>query len=179
MKKSLLVVALAGVVLALGVLFAVLRTGHHAETASPSPAEDLIVTIDNQVFSLRDGLAEIPAAAGSAGTNTVRIVGEPVMGDINSDGKDDAALLIRNDPGGSGTFYYAVVAVNDGGSWWATNTVLLGDRVKPEKVEYRDGRFVYRFLERRPEEPMATTPKVEKVVTLDFDPASQTISVAP
>ena len=176
MKKSLLVVVLAAVVLALGVLFAVLRTGHHPETASPSPAEDLIVTIDNQVFSLRDGLAEIPAAAGSAGTNTVRIVGEPVMGDINSDGKDDAALLIRNDPGGSGTFYYAVVAVNDGGSWWATNTVPLGDRITPQQVTFSGAEFHYRFLDRKPGEPMVAVPSVERTVDIRFDPASKTIS---
>jgi hypothetical protein len=52
----------------------------------------------------------------------------------------------------------------------------LGDRIKPERLDFTDGRFVYRFLERRPGEPMAAEPTVGKTVVVQFDPASDRIS---
>ena len=83
----------------------------------PSPEiADLAITIDDQTFVMTDGVAETAAQPGSATKNIVRIVGDPVAGDADGDGDPDAALLIQNDPGGSGTFYYAVVAINEVGS---------------------------------------------------------------
>ena len=170
----LVVAALAAV----AVLIFVMRSSLHHQVlqANPSSPEDLTVTIDQQTFNLRDGVAEVDAAPGSAAKNTLRIVGEPVAGDINGDGKPDSALLLRNEPGGSGTFYYAVLAVNGGGGYRASNALALGDRVVPKTIEFTDGRFVYRFLERKPGEPIAAEPTVEKRVVVRFDPAANLIS---
>ena len=95
---------------------------------------------------------------------------------MSGDGKPDTALLIADDPGGSGTFYYAVLAVDQGGSWRATNALPLGDRIKPQNIQYADGQFVYRFLERKPDEPMSATPTVENTVPVRLDAASGKIS---
>lgn len=171
MIKPVIVAGVAAAAIALG-------TGCGGKAAPPSPVDDLVVTINDQAFTLTNGIAEQPAGPGSAGTNSVRVVGDPVSGDITGDGKPDTALLLRNDPGGSGTFYYAVVAVNKGGSWWATNTLPLGDRIAPEAVTFDGGQFHYRFKERPADEAMAATPSVEKTVDVRFDPTSQTISVA-
>ena len=138
--------------------------------------KNLTVTIDDQKFTLEDGVAEVPAAPGSAARNTLRVVGDPISGDVNSDGRPDAALLLSNDPGGSGTFYYAVLAVNDGGSFHSSNALLLGDRIKPQDVSFSDGTFVYRFLERKPGEPMTADPRVPKSVVVRLDPASGRIA---
>ena len=170
----LVVAALAAV----AVLIFVMRSSlhHQALQANPSSPEDLTVTIDQQTFNLKDGVAEVDAAPGSAAKNTLRVVGEPVAGDANGDGKPDTALLIQNAPGGSGTFYYAVLAVNDGSGYHASNVLPLGDRIKPERIDFTDGRFVYSFLERGPGEPMAAEPTVEKKVVVRFDPTSDLIS---
>lgn len=176
MRKSLLIaISVIVAALAVGVVTIVFRAGHTAK-APQSPADNLAVTIDNQTFTLVDGLAEQPAAPGSAAKNILRVVGEPVSGDVSADGKPHTALLLSNDPGGSGTFYYAVLAVDDGGTWKATNALPLGDRIKPEGIEFTGGRFVYRFLERTPGQPMADAPTVEKLVPIRFDPASGRIS---
>lgn len=171
MTQPVMTAAIAALVTALGA-----GCSERHAAAPPSPVDNLIVTINDEPFTLTNGFAEKPAGPGSAGTNTVRTVGPPVNGDITGDGKPDAALLLRNDPGGSGTFYYAVVAVNDGGSWWATNTLPLGDRIAPEEVTFDGGQFRYRFRERQPDEPAAAEPSVEKVVAVRFDPKSLTIS---
>ncbi len=154
---------------------------HQAAQVDSTAVKNLTVAIDNQSFTLKDGVAEVPAAPGSAAENTLRVVGDPTSGDANGDGKPDAALLLANDPGGSGTFYYAVLAVNDGGtapavndggSFHATNALPLGDRIKPQDVSFSDGAFVYRFLERKPGEPMAADPRLPTTVTVRLDPAS-------
>ena len=145
----------------------------------PSPeVTDLAITIDGQTFVMTDGVAETAAQPGSATQNTVRIVGDPVAGDADGDGDPDAALLIQNDPGGSGTFYYAVVAINEVGSYHASNAVPLGDRIDPQTVALKDGRFVYTYLERAPGESMADRPSVEKIVTISVDKATGVISAA-
>lgn len=171
---GLLLAALAAV----AVLIAVMRSAvkHEELQTVPTASENLTVTIDQQAFNLRDGVAELPAAPGTATKNTLRVVGSLVPGDINDDGKLDTALLLANDPGGSGTFYYGVVAVNDGGAYRASNALPLGDRIKPQGIHFTDGRFVYRFLDRKPGEPMAAEPSVEKTVVVAFDPASDSIS---
>jgi len=144
----------------------------------PAELTDLAVTIDDQKFTMANGVAEVPATPGSAIKNTIGLVGEPVMGDADGDGDLDAALLIQNDPGGSGTFYYAVVAINNDGVYRASNALLLGDRIEPQTVEFTAGRFDYTYAERRAGEPMVAHPSVEKTVSITVDKSTGVISAS-
>ncbi len=175
-RPALLIAALAAVAIAAGVIFAVLRVSQDAAEVQSPPAQNLAVTIGDQTFTLVNGTASRPAAPGSAGVETVRVVGEAINGDVDGDGKPEAALLLADDPGGSGTFYYAVLAVNDGNAWRATNTLPLGDRITPQGIEYSGGQFVYRFMERKPDEPTAAEPSVLNTVPIRFDAATGRIS---
>jgi hypothetical protein len=180
MKRPVLTGLLLASAAALILLFVVMRSAiQQSSVAAPAEVKNITVTLDGDTVTLNDGVAEKPAAPGSAAQNTVRIVGEPVMGDATGDGRADAALLLENDPGGSGTFYYAVLAVDDDGSYRATNAVSLGDRIAPRGVEFTDGRFVYRYLERRPGEPLAVAPSMEKRTEITVDAASNRISANP
>ena len=180
MKRPVLTGLLLASAAALILLFVVMRSAiQQSSVAAPDAVKNITVTLDGDTVTLNDGVAEKPAAPGSAAQNTVRIVGEPVMGDATGDGRADAALLLENDPGGSGTFYYAVLAIDDDGSYRATNAVSLGDRIAPRGVEFTDGRFVYRYLERKPGEPLAVAPSVEKRTEITVDAASNRISANP
>lgn len=180
MKRPVLTGLLLASAAALILLFVVMRSAiQQTSVAAPAEVKNITVTLDGDTVTLRDGVAERPEAPGSAAQNTVLIVGEPVMGDATGDGRPDAALLLENDPGGSGTFYYAVLAVDDDGSYRATNAVSLGDRIAPRGVEFTDGRFVYRYLERKPGEPLAVAPSVEKRTAITVDAASNLISANP
>jgi len=184
MRRPVLTGLLVAAVGALIVLVVVMRSAvqevrvEQSGDAAPAAVQNITITLGDETVALADGFAAKPAAPGSASQNTVRIVGEPVMGDAAGDGDRDAALLIANDPGGSGTFYYAVLAVDDGGSYRATNAVALGDRITPQGIEFSNGRFVYRFLERKPGEPLSADASVEKRVAIILDPASNRISAA-
>ena len=183
MRKALLVSAavlgvLVGAVAIAGFLRFNFTSGGDviSDRKSSSEISDLTITIDTQEFDMSDGVAVIPPSQGSATANTLRLIGVPVMGDSDGDGNPDAALLVQHDPGGSGTFYYAVVAVNDGGSYRASNALLLGDRIEPRAVEFADGRFVYTYAERKPGDPMSARGTVEESVTVTVDNSAGAIS---
>jgi hypothetical protein len=119
-------------------------------------------TIGGRQVHLIDGRAEVEAAPGSATEIMTSVFGKPVYGDLDGDGKEDAALLLVYDPGGSGTFYYVAVAVKVNGTYRGTNGVLLGDRIAPQEVQVRNGVVTVNYADRRPEEPMTASPSVGK-----------------
>ena len=183
MRKALLVsVAVLGVIVGAVAVAGFIRFnftngGDVVSDRKSSPEiSDLTITIDTQEFDMSDGVAVIPPSQGSATANTLRLIGVPVLGDSDGDGNPDAALLVQHDPGGSGTFYYAVVAINDGGSYRASNALLLGDRIEPRAVEFADGRFVYTYAERTPGDAMSERGTVEKSVTVTVDDSTGAIS---
>ena len=193
MRKALLVsVTVLGVIVGAVAIAGFIRFnftsgGDVVSDRKSSPEiSDLTITIGTQEFAMSDGVAVIPPSQGSETANTLRLIGAPVMGDSDvgdsdvgdsdGDGNPDAALLVQHDPGGSGTFYYAVVAINDGGSYRASNALLLGDRIEPRAVEFADGRFVYTYAERKPGDSMSERGTVEKSVTVTVDNSAGAIS---
>ena len=183
MRKALLVsVAVIGVIVGAVAIAGFIRFnftsgGDVVSDRKSSPEiSDLTITIGTQEFAMSDGVAVIPPSQGSETANTLRLIGAPVMGDSDGDGNPDAALLVQHDPGGSGTFYSAVVAINDGGSYRASNALLLGDRIEPRAVEFADGRFVYTYAERKPGDSMSERGTVEKSVTVTVDNSAGAIS---
>ena len=152
------------------------QSGVRSDPDLSTGVKNLVVTIGDRTFRMSNGFAAHQAVPGSATQDTVQVIGEPVLGDVNRDGRRDAALLIANEPGGSGTFYYAVLAVNDAGSFRATNALLLGHRIAPLTVDFLDGRFVYNYSERRPGEPMTQAPSVVTSFWIRFDRVAAVIS---
>ncbi len=137
-------------------------------TTTPS-LKNIPIVIGGDTFNLVNGKAEIEIAPGSSTKNTLTLFGEPIVGDLDADGDPDAAMLFVNNPGGSGTFYYAVLAINNDGVYKATGAMLLGDRIAPQTIEIRDGRAVYNFAERKPGEPFSVQPSVGKSVWVNLD----------
>lgn len=131
-------------------------------------------TVDGNVYNLVNGKAEVDIE-NSSSKNTLSIFGEPVYGDLDNDGDNDAVLMLVNNPGGSGTFYYAVLTINNNGNYVPTNTMLLGDRIAPQTIEIHDGRAVYNFAERKSGEPMTTAPSIGKSVWVYYSAKDNTI----
>ena len=154
-----------------------LKRGTPSEVKSVLDVHNMTYTINGETFTLVNSKAQKPYAPGSAIQNRVSLFGNPVYGDLDGDGDTDAAVMLLNAPGGSGTFYYAVLVVNNGTSAYkATNAILLGDRIAPQTVEIHDGRALYNFAERRPNEPMTTQPSIGKSVWIHYDAHTGEIS---
>lgn len=99
----------------------------------------------------------------------VMIFGEPVYGDLNADGIDDAVMYLVQNSQGSGTFYYVVEAINFNGTYVGTSAMFLGDRIAPQNINIIEGRAVANFAERRAGEPMTTPPSIGKSVWVHLD----------
>lgn len=119
-------------------------------------------TIDGGTFSLVNGIAEKEAASDSASKVTVRYFGNDAVGDLNGDGQKDVAFLITQSAGGSGLFYYAVVALKTEADYRVTNAFFLGDRIAPQSTYIAEDVSELRvnYAERKPGEPMTTQPSV-------------------
>jgi len=166
MKKNLLVIS---ILIVLG-LVAVLYRAIFAPATAPPNATSLIpplpqspldatYRIDDREVTLTNGVSQTPAAPGSATLTEVRIWGEPVIGDIDGDGLDDAAFILTEESGGSGTFFYitAAIAQNDGG-YLGLNAVFLGDRVAMKDISIADEIIVVNYAERTLEQSFAEAP---------------------
>jgi hypothetical protein len=127
---------------------------------------DATYLIEKQEIHLIGGRAEAPAAPGSAAKITTAVFGKPVYGDLDGDGRDDAALFLVQNPGGSGTFYYVAAAIAKKGIFQGTNAVLLGDRIGPRKIQIRDRVIVADYADRHPGQSMAAPPSIDKTMYL-------------
>lgn len=116
--------------------------------------------IDGQPVALVNGKAQVAAAPGSAEQVTTSIFGEPVSGDLNGDGRLDAVIMLVQDSGGSGTFYFVAAAINATSGVEGSNAILLGDRIAPQNIEIQNGQIIANYADRNPGEPMTTQPSL-------------------
>jgi len=130
--------------------------------------------IEGQRITLVDGLSETDTSPGSASRIVTRYFGNELKTDLNDDGRDDVVFLLTQQRGGSGTFFYAVAALDSGAGYLGSDGYLLGDRIAPQTtVESRHPRhknvIVVNYRDRQPNEPMTTQPSVGKSVYLKLD----------
>ncbi len=163
MKKIILIikrhVALTVVFLLVVVCLCVFAYDAKKEkTGMASDARSATYTIEGKNVTLQNGYAEVPLAPGSASKEIVRYFGNEVRGDFNGDGYDDIVFLLTDDAGGSGTFYYAVLALGGKDGLQGENALFLGDRVAPQSSSFDGKKIVVNYADRLPNEPMTTAP---------------------
>ena len=127
---------------------------------------DATYTIEDQQIQLHQGKASHPAAHGSAAMIETSIYGRPQYGDLNGDGLNDAVLFLKQDPGGSGSFFYVAAALYEASGWQGTQAMLLGDRIIPNGIEISGRVITVRYLGRRPDEPFSAPATVVMSITL-------------
>ena len=165
------IIALIAVVLLYGARSAKFETPLTVKT----DLKNFNVSLGGEVFTLVNGKAEKEYPGGGATKNIVSLFGEPAIGDLDGDGDADGALLLVNNPGGSGTFYYAVLVMNNDNKYIATNVLLLGDRIAPQTVEIHDGRAVYNYAERPAGTSMIARNSEGKSLWIHYDKKSGNI----
>ena len=128
--------------------------------SSTNDYKNIAYVIDGQPVTLINGVAQTPAAPGSASQVTTTYFGNEATGDLNGDGMPDVAFILTQNSGGSGTFYYVVVALKTANGYAGTNAVLLGDRIAPQTTEINNGQLVVNYADRQAGEPMTAQPSV-------------------
>lgn len=166
MKKTIYIIfSLVVVFLILGFIFDFI----FLDSTNKFDIKNMSYTVSGETFVLKDGKAEKEYSEGGSVKNEVYIFGEPVYGDFDKDGDEDGAIWLINNPGGSGLFFYAVLLINNGTSYKATNAMLLGDRIAPQTLEVQDGRALYNFAKRRADEPMTSSPSIGESVWIHYN----------
>ena len=148
------------------------------KTLSNDPL-NMSYTVENDVFVLTNGSGKATSSVDSSLIPSIMMFGTPTYSDQDGDGDIDAAVLLVKQSGGTGSFYYAALAINEGDKYVSTNALLLGDRIAPQTIEVHNGKAVFNFADRKEDEPMATPPSEGKSVTINFNLQTNTISATP
>lgn len=172
------------IILGIGIVLFVTSFYLYTSLTSPKPVSpgeattdpmNMAYSIGDETFVLVNGHVTKESAPGSASKTTVHIFGEPVYGDLTGDGVADAAVLLVSDTGGSGAFYYAVLAIKHGVTYSATNALFLGDRIAPQTIEIQNGEAVYNYAERKADEPMTMQPSIGRSLWVYYDKKTEEI----
>ena len=103
---------------------------------------------------LNDGRYAEAAAPGSATKTTILLSDKIALGDLNNDGKPDAAVVLIIDTGGSGTFRELAVLRNRGGKPVHIASTLLGDRIRVNSIAITSGAIVVDLIRHGSQDPM-------------------------
>lgn len=177
MKTKLIIVVVVVVVVAAALLGSVLFSLSGAPSA-PTGAQDpkdAAYVINGKTVQLQNGVAQVPAVSGSASMITTKYFGNELTADLDGDGRPDAAFILTQDGGGSGTFYYAVAALNQPTGYVGSDGYLLGDRIAPQATTLSQNPnqkyvVVFNYADRAAGQPMSVQPSVGKSVYLKLDP---------
>lgn len=117
--------------------------------------------IEGEKIVLVDGTSTVDILPGSAEKLETTVFEKPAVGDLNKDNKNDSAIMLVQDSGGTGLFYYLVAVINDVGVIKNTNSIFIGDRIEPMSVDIKDGKIELIYIDRNLNEPMTAEPTVK------------------
>lgn len=125
------------------------------------------------VGSYKDISYSIEGKDVNLGDNTTYF-GNELRTDLNGDGREDVAFIVTQSPGGSGTFYYAVAALNTEKGYVGSDGYLLGDRIAPQSTNVSPNPnqkyvVVFNYADRALTDPMTTRPSIGKSAYLKLD----------
>lgn len=127
--------------------------------------------IEGRYVKLVDGLSEESLVPGSASKVITRYFGNEAHYDFDGDGRKDVALLLTQETGGTGLFYYVVVALNTKDGYVGTDATIIGDRISPQTTNINEkGFIVVNFAERKPGESFSVQPSVGRSIWFKYDP---------
>lgn len=154
--------------------FANATDGVHEPAAAVSDFKNAAYLIEGERVQLKDGIAESEVAPGSASKIVTRYFGNELKTDLNGDGREDVAFLLTQERGGSGTFFYAVAALNTEDGYKGSDGYFLGDRIAPQSTVIspnprQKGVVVVNYADRKQGEPMTARPSVGKSAYLKLN----------
>jgi len=76
------------------------------------------------------------------------------FGDLNGDGVDDAAVILIESSGGSGSFIYLAAVINEDGTPVNVATQFVGDREQVKAISIEDGEITLNMVTHGPDDPM-------------------------
>lgn len=130
--------------------------------------------IGGEKIQLENGRAEREISPQAASQEVTQIFGNELLADLNGDGREDIAFIITQNGGGTGTFFYAVAALNMEKGFVGSDGYFLGDRIAPQSTNMSQNPVhknvvVFNYADRAPQEPMVAQPSIGKSAYLKLD----------
>ena len=132
-----------------------------AATKGDGP-ENAVYRLDRDTIRLTGGEYRQRYDEGSATIRVVLLSDFVAHGDLYGDGTEDAAVILIDDPGGSGTFYWLAALSRREGGYDNVATEFLGDRIRIEslRIDSAEREIVVELLTRPEGVAMAEAPTV-------------------
>ena len=143
-------------------------TGTGSTSAGHPDASNATFMIGDSSVTLKSGKSIVPASDDSATADETDLTQTVSYGDLNGDGKEDEAVVLTDQGGGSGVFIYVAAYVSGNISYKGTNAVFVGDRVAPQSISVKNGVITLTYLDRGPNEPYAADPTIPTTKTYSF-----------
>jgi hypothetical protein len=122
-----------------GLTLDTLRNGTYVTTY-----ENRMVTLINGFYSESSGVTPY----------SVRMLTTYALGDLNGDGNNDAAIILAENTGGTGTFESVVAILDQGGAPQQVSQEKLGDRVVVNSVDISSGVIHLDMVVHGPNDPL-------------------------
>lgn len=170
MKKTYIVLGLF-LIISLGLTVYFISFKKIEPVSAVAGYKDATYKIEGQSVKLTNGKSEVSIVPGSASKVVTTYFGNEVFHDFDGDGREDIAFLLTQNTGGSGTFYYVVVALNKEGGYVGGDATIIGDRIAPQTTEVDSrGFIVVNYADRKAGESFDIKPSVGKSLWFKFDP---------
>lgn len=172
-KLTTIIIAAAGIAIVAGIAWQftgiknlVQKDNQEQNKLSPRNCQFIV---EGRVVTFVNGKEETTSPYDNQ-IQTTEIYGDPISGDLNSDGKDDYAVIITQKTANDiGVYYYAAVALADEekGVIAGTVAVPLGDRIAIQDTAIVNDAFRIRYLDWRTDgDAVESSPTLE--VTKSF-----------
>ena len=117
------------------------------EATAPAPELSLDALLNGTYLSGYTASGEYTMVDGGYDEDTgaplgplfIVLTADPVFGDLDGDGVDDAVFITVTNTGGTGRFHDVIAVLNDGGSPAPTAPVDIGDRTRIDELRIVDG----------------------------------------
>lgn len=164
-KRAFLVI---GMVVSVALLAACSRGGAGPAAPSGDTSSDVKSAAMNATYevegsdvTLQDGKAE-EAIPDSSTMIKTQATDHFAAGDLSGTGTTDGAIVLIQDPGGSGTFRYVAALLEEDGGYQGTNAEFIGDRIAIQSISISDQLITVTYLDRAEDEPMSAEPTLER-----------------
>jgi len=137
-----------------------------SSTVDPIDVKEETYTIEDRSIALTSGVNQTAGIGTTTVSTKTTLLNNPAFTDIDRDGKSDAVVILRDERGGSGMFYYAAVVLSNNGTTKVSNSVFLGDRVRIKAIRVLSGVISIDILDRATTDSFAIPASVEKTITL-------------
>ena len=94
------------------------------------------------IYALTDGIFQRGTDVNSQDYVLVQLLKQMAFGDLNGDNAGDAAVLLAENFGGTGTFVSLIAVLNQGGKPVQAGVVAIDDRPNPHSLKIESGKVI-------------------------------------